>query len=31
MIRKGRVKSLAKDDAIGQSIFVDALFGIAAA
>lgn len=31
MIRKGRVKWLAKDDAIGQSIFVDALFGIAAA
>jgi transposase, IS6 family len=31
MIRKGRVKWLAKDDTIGQSIFVDALFGLAAA
>ena len=31
MIRKGRVKWLAKGDAIGHSIFIHALFGLAAA
>jgi len=31
MIRKGRVKWLAKEDAIGQSIFINAIFGLAAA
>ena len=31
MIRKGRVKWLTKGDAVGQSIFIGALFGIVAA
>ena len=30
MIRKGRVKWLAKGDAVGQAFFIDALFGLAA-
>ena len=30
MIRKGRVRWLAKDDAVGQALFVAELFGIAA-
>jgi transposase, IS6 family len=31
MIRKGRVKWLAKEDAVGQAVFIDLLFGLAAA
>jgi IS6 family transposase len=31
MIRKGRVKWLAKGDAVGQALFSEALFGLAAA
>ncbi len=31
MIRKGRVKWLAKADTVGQMIFIDVLFGLAAA
>ena len=30
MIRKGRVRWLAKDDAVGQALFITQLFGIAA-
>ena len=30
MIRKGRVRWLAKDDALGQALFITDLFGIAA-
>ena len=30
MIRKGRVKWLANDDALGQTLFISELFGIAA-
>jgi hypothetical protein len=30
MIRKGRVRSLAKDDALGQALFITDLFGIPA-
>ena len=30
MIRKGRVRWLAKDDAVGQALFIAELFGIAA-
>ncbi len=30
MIRKGRVKWLAKGGAVGQTFFIDALFGLAA-
>jgi hypothetical protein len=30
MIRKGRVRWLAKDDAAGQALFITELFGIAA-
>jgi transposase, IS6 family len=30
MIRKGRVKWLPKEDAVGQAIFISALFGLAA-
>jgi transposase, IS6 family len=31
MIRKGRVKWLPKEDAVGQALFICELFGIAAA
>ena len=31
MIRKGRVRWLAKGDAVGQALFIDVLFGLAAA
>ena len=31
MIRKGRVKWLAKEDAVGQAFFIGQLFGLAAA
>jgi hypothetical protein len=31
MIRKGRVKWFAKGDAVGQALFIDVLFGLAAA
>jgi hypothetical protein len=31
MIRKGRVKWLTKGDVVGQALFIDALFGLAAA
>ena len=31
MIRKGRVKWLAKGDSVGQMIFIDMLFGLATA
>jgi hypothetical protein len=30
MIRKGRVRGLAKDDALGQALFITDLFGISA-
>jgi len=30
MIRKGRVRWLAKDDALGQALFITDLFGTAA-
>jgi transposase, IS6 family len=30
MIRKGRVRWLAKDDALGQALFITDLFGISA-
>ena len=30
MIRKGRVRWLAKDDTVGQALFIAELFGIAA-
>ena len=30
MIRKGRVRWLAKDDAVGQALFITELFGTAA-
>ena len=30
MIRKGRVRWMAKDDAVGQALFITQLFGIAA-
>jgi hypothetical protein len=30
MIRKGRVKRLAKGDSAGQAIFIDMLFGLVA-
>jgi len=30
MIRKGRVRWLANDDALGQTLFISELFGIAA-
>src|ERR1700757_4841172 len=30
MIRKGRVKWLAKGDSVGQAIFIDTLFGLVA-
>jgi hypothetical protein len=30
MIRKGRVRWLVKDDAVGQALFISELFGIAA-
>jgi IS6 family transposase len=30
MIRKGRVRWLAKEDAVGQALFISELFGIAA-
>ena len=30
MIRKGRVRWLANDDALGQALFITDLFGIAA-
>jgi IS6 family transposase len=30
MIKKGRVKWLAKGDAVGQALFIDALFELAA-
>jgi hypothetical protein len=30
MIRKGRVRWLAKDDALGQALFITDLFGIPA-
>jgi transposase, IS6 family len=30
MIRKGRVRWLTKDDAVGQALFIGELFGIAA-
>jgi len=30
MIRKGRVKWLPKEDAVGQAIFISVLFGLAA-
>ena len=31
MIRKSRVRWLAKGDAVGQALFIDVLFGLAAA
>jgi IS6 family transposase len=31
MIRKGRVKWLTKGDSVGQALFINALFGLAAA
>jgi hypothetical protein len=31
MIRKGRVKWLAKEDAVGQALFIGQLFGLGAA
>ena len=31
MIRKGRVKWLAKGDSVGQAIFIEMLFGLVAA
>lgn len=31
VIRKGRLKWLAKQDSVGQALFIDALFGLAAA
>jgi len=31
MIRKGRVKWLAKEDAVGQAAFIGQLFGLVAA
>ena len=30
MIRKGRVRWLAKDDSVGQALFINSLFDIAA-
>jgi hypothetical protein len=30
MIKKGRVRWLAKGDAVGQALFIDVLFGLAA-
>ncbi len=30
MIRKGRVRGLVKGDALGQALFINELFGIAA-
>jgi hypothetical protein len=30
MIRKGRVRGLAKDDSVGQALFINSLFIIAA-
>jgi len=31
MIRRGRVKWLAKEDPVGQALFIGQLFGLAAA
>jgi hypothetical protein len=30
MIRKGRVRWLAKDDSVGQGLFINSLFSVAA-